>query len=58
LAFILSFLPLFAAVQVARHFMIWRKSGADLRCLVLIPVVKLTMDLAEDWGRFKGILRV
>ena len=55
LVFVLSFIPLFSVVQLARHFRIWRKSGADLRCLVLIPIVKLTMDLAEDWGRFKEI---
>lgn len=56
--FIVLFLPLFSAVQMGRYFGVWRKSGAPLPCLVLIPIVKLTMDLAADWGRFRGMLRV
>jgi GT2 family glycosyltransferase len=58
LVFILSFLSLYSVVQQVRYFKIWRKSDAGLTSFLLIPIVKLTMDLAADWGRLKGMFVV
>ena len=58
LPLILFFLSLYILAQHVRYFTIWRKSGAGLPSFLLIPIVKLTMDLAADWGRFKGMFRV
>jgi GT2 family glycosyltransferase len=57
LPLILFFFSLYILAQQVRYFTIWRKSGAGLPSFLLIPIVKLTMDFAADWGRFKGMFR-
>jgi GT2 family glycosyltransferase len=52
----LAFLSLYTLLQLARYHGAWRFSGAPLLALVLLPVVKVTMDIAMDWGRFRGIV--
>jgi GT2 family glycosyltransferase len=48
---------LYSILQYYRNFFVWRRSQAPLESFLIIPFVKLTMDLAADAGRFKGILR-
>jgi cellulose synthase/poly-beta-1,6-N-acetylglucosamine synthase-like glycosyltransferase len=52
---ILLFLLVNGVFQSARHYKVWKESGAPKRALILLPVVKLTMDIATDWGRLRGI---
>jgi hypothetical protein len=42
-------------VQLARHFKVWKNTSAPLSAILLLPVVRLIMDSAMDWGRFRGI---
>lgn len=46
----------YLALQYYRNFSIWKSSGAPLKTLFVIPFVRLTMDVAADVGRMKGIL--
>ncbi len=43
-------------LQYARYNNAWRFSKAPLMALVLLPLVKVTMDMAVDWGRFRGLI--
>jgi len=47
----------YLVMQYYRNFSVWRISGAPLKTLLIIPFIKLTMDVAADSGRIKGILR-
>ena len=42
-------------LQYARYVKPWRFSKSTLTALIVLPVVKLTMDMATDWGRFRGL---
>jgi GT2 family glycosyltransferase len=55
LLFVLA-LVLFFLLQYARYYKAWRHSEATLKALVVLPIVKITMDAAMDWGRLRGIL--
>jgi len=46
----------YSIFQYARYFNAWRFSKARSAALLVLPLVKLTMDLATDWGRFRGIV--
>jgi GT2 family glycosyltransferase len=54
--FTLVCLSLYLLLQLARYYGPWRFSRAPILALVLLPIVKLTMDTAMDWGRFRGIV--
>ncbi len=59
------FLPLFLSLpgsftlyyilQLMRHFKVWRKSACTLSVLLIIPIVKVTMDIAADYGRLQRL---
>lgn len=49
------FLSAYILLQLARYHGAWRFSCAPILALFLLPIVKLTMDSAMDWGRFRGI---
>lgn len=53
---LLLFLPFYSLLQYYRIYPVWRRSGAPFLALVMVPPVKLTMDLAADVGHLKGIL--
>lgn len=42
--------------QYVRYHESCRKSDAPHWALAVLPLVKLTMDAAMDWGRFRGII--
>ena len=52
----LAFMSVYTLLQLARYYGAWRFSGAPIQALVLLPVVKVTMDIAMDWGRFRGMI--
>ncbi len=52
---VLFFPPVFFFLQYLRYYRSWRNSRATLKPFILIPLVKLTMDTAIDWGRIRGI---
>jgi GT2 family glycosyltransferase len=52
----LAFLTVYTLLQLGRYHRAWRFSGAPLLALVLLPIVKMIMDIAMDWGRFRGIV--
>lgn len=52
---LLLFLPFYSLLQYYRIWPVWRRSAAPFLALVMVPFVKLTMDLAADVGRLKGI---
>lgn len=54
--FVLFCLLVYLLVQYVRYYKAWRTSQATFMSLVLLPIVKLTMDMAMDWGRFRGIV--
>jgi GT2 family glycosyltransferase len=58
---LLYILPLFlffySVLPYYRGFPVWKESGAPFVSFMIIPPIKLTMDLAADFGRLKGILR-
>ena len=49
-------LVLYFVVQLARYFGSWKLCNAPVMTIFLLPLVKLVMDLAMDWGRMKGFL--
>jgi GT2 family glycosyltransferase len=49
-------LVFFFLLQYFRFYQVWRKSDALLNAFFIIPVVKITMDIAMDFGRLKGLL--
>ena len=46
---------LYFLFQMLRYFTVWRLSKCSLRVLLFIPVVKATMDIAADYGRFQRL---
>lgn len=53
---VLFFPRVFFFLQYLRYYRSWRNSRATLKPFILIPLVKLTMDTAIDWGRIRGIV--
>ena len=49
-AFILYFL-----FQMLRYYKVWRQSRCALSVLLIIPIVKFTMDIATDYGRLQRL---
>lgn len=54
--FILIGLLAYSSIQYVRYYEVWKGNGAKLTVLILLPVVKLHMDTAMDWGRFRGLI--
>jgi GT2 family glycosyltransferase len=46
----------FCLVQLIRCFGSWKLSKAPVSTIFLLPLVKLVMDAATDWGRVRGLL--
>lgn len=46
----------YSALQYIRYYEAWKHSGANVSALILLPIVKLTMDTAMDCGRFRQIV--
>jgi GT2 family glycosyltransferase len=49
-------LVLYFVVQLARYFGSWKLCNAPVMTIFLLPLVKLVMDSAMDWGRVRGLL--
>jgi GT2 family glycosyltransferase len=47
---------IYGFVIYSRYFKIWKSSQVSIFAFVVLPVVKVTMDLATDWGRLKAII--
>ena len=47
---------LYGFVTYLRYFKTWNKSQVSIFSFIILPVVKFTMDLATDWGRFKALI--
>jgi GT2 family glycosyltransferase len=43
-------------IQYKRFYGTWRKSQAPYASLILVPIIKLTMDIAMDCGRVRGTI--
>ena len=43
-------------LQYFRYYKPWEYSSTNISVLILLPFVKLTMDTAMDWGRFRQII--
>jgi GT2 family glycosyltransferase len=54
----LTLLGLFVyfSLQYVRYYEAWKNSDAKICSFMLLPIVKLTMDTAMDWGRFLGLI--
>jgi len=46
----------YGGLQYTRYHKTWKASFAPEMSFVLLPIVKLTMDIAMDWGRFRGLV--
>lgn len=46
---------LYYSILFAQYYKYWKSSQTSIKVLLLIPVVKLAMDLAMDFGRLRGI---
>jgi GT2 family glycosyltransferase len=46
----------YSILQLARFFRPWKLSNAPVSTIFLVPLVKLVMDSAMDWGRIRGLL--
>ncbi len=53
---VLAALGAYALVQYCRYFKPWRLSRASGYALMILPLVKLTMDVAIDSGRGRGLI--
>ena len=51
------FFLFYTGLQFCRNLSIWKRSRAPLSAYLILPFVKLTMDIAADVGRLKEILR-
>jgi len=47
---------LFAMLQYMRYFKAWNRSPAPFLAFLLLPFVKILMDVAVDWGRIRGLV--
>ena len=55
LPFLLILTPsVYIVLQCSRYHSAWKLSRAPKLAITLLPIVKLTMDAAMDWGRFRG----
>jgi GT2 family glycosyltransferase len=54
--FIAIVILVFIVIQYLRYYKVWKMSDAPFMALILLPVIKLWMDAAMDWGRIKGLL--
>ena len=52
---IFGYFLLYFLTQYRRYYGVWRFAGCRKRVFVLLPLVKLTMDLATDWGRISEL---
>lgn len=52
---LLCALTLYYVFQIIRYLKIWRQSACALSVLLIIPVVKVTMDIAADYGRLQRL---
>lgn len=48
-------LLLYFMFQMIRYYRIWRSSHCSLSVLLIIPIVKITMDIAADYGRLQRL---
>jgi len=46
----------YISLQYVRNFMPWKRSHASPSAILIIPIVKLVMDIAMDAGRIKMVL--
>jgi glycosyltransferase involved in cell wall biosynthesis len=46
----------YLGLQYVRYFMVWKKSHASVAVILIIPIVKMIMDLAMDTGRIKRLV--
>ena len=46
----------YSIVQTARVYAAYRSHGIHPRVLLVLPLVKLIMDMAQDWGRIQGMI--
>jgi GT2 family glycosyltransferase len=56
LVLLLIALACYCVLQYVRYFNAWKRSGSPLKSLLVIPLVKLVMDIAMDWGRVRGLI--
>jgi GT2 family glycosyltransferase len=45
----------YVLLQIIRYYRVWRLSRCSLPVLLVIPLIKIVMDLAADCGRFKRL---
>lgn len=50
------FLLFYCLLQYCRNFRVWKKTPAPFRSFLILPFVKLAMDIAMDTGRIKELL--
>ncbi len=48
-------LILYFLFQILRYFKVWRLSRCAFPVLLIIPIVKITMDIAADYGRLQRL---
>lgn len=48
-------LILYFLFQMLRYYKVWRLSRCALSVLLIIPIVKITMDIAADYGRLQRL---
>jgi GT2 family glycosyltransferase len=46
----------YLGIQFVRYYHTWQKSSATKTAMLLLPFVKLTMDIASDFGRIRGMI--
>jgi hypothetical protein len=46
----------YVILQLIRYLRPWKLSKAPGMTIFLLPLVKLVMDAAMDWGRVRGLL--
>lgn len=46
----------YGLLQYNRYYRPWEMSGALAAAFVVLPIVKLVMDLGMDWGRFRRMI--
>lgn len=55
-AFIIIIIFVYYMVQYSRYYKIWKACAAPSRTLLLLPIVKIWMDLGMDWGKIRGVI--
>jgi GT2 family glycosyltransferase len=56
--FLLIFVALFIyfGLQYLRFFKTWKTANLTISSLIVLPIVKLIMDISADFGRIKGLI--